>query len=71
LKTTAATIGSLAARRVFGQESGTEVIDRHVHFVRKLTTPQGRHPEIRDNPLYDMIDAHWSFCPCRLEPSLP
>ena len=57
LKTTVATIASLAARRLFGQEPGAEVIDMHVHFVRKLTTPQGRHPEIRDNPLV----SHWTW----------
>ena len=57
LKTTAATIGALAAGRLFGQESRTEVVDMHVHFIRKLTSPQGRHPEIRDNPLL----SHWTW----------
>lgn len=57
LKTTAAAVGSLTAQHLYGQPSRTEVIDMHVHFIRKLTTPQGRHPEIRDNPLI----SHWTW----------
>ena len=54
----AAAVGALATRSLFAQEEKKiEVVDMHVHFMRKLSSPPIYAPGFKDNPLV----SHWTW----------
>ena len=59
LGVSAAAFGSLTTRALWGQEEEkkTQVIDMHVHFLRKLSSPPIYAPGFSDNPLV----SHWTW----------